>query len=264
MLICPLCKTKLLEEPKRFCCMQGHAYDKAKSGYVNLLIGSSSKSHGDEEAMILSRHRFLSQGHYDPLVDALLDILRSLKINSLIDLGCGEGYYTDHLQRALKLPVVGIDLSKSALKIASKANQNINYVLANITKTPIEDQSTDAVLSIFSPFDLKEAQRISSRYLILVRPNPQHLLQLKETLYEKILENPLPVTEFPQSLCILEKEISFMMDLDHDSLNDLLMMTPYAHTSPQSGLQKVRALDHLSILAQFHISVFQFLHASST
>jgi 23S rRNA (guanine745-N1)-methyltransferase len=264
MLICPLCKTKLLEEPKRFCCMQGHAYDKAKSGYVNLLVGSSSKSHGDEEAMILSRHRFLSEGHYDPLLKALIDILGSLKISALIDLGCGEGYYTNALERALNIPLVGIDLSKSALKIASKANQNIDYVLANITKTPIADQSTDAVLSIFSPFDLKETQRIAQRYLILVRPGPKHLLQLKENLYEKTLDNPLPVTEFPQSICILEKELHFMMDLNHEAIIDLLMMTPYAHTSPQSGLQKVRDLDHLSILAQFNITVFQFLHASST
>jgi hypothetical protein len=52
------------------------------------------------------------------------------------------------------------------------------------------------------------------------------------------------------------------MKLDHSALLDLLQMTPYQHTSPQSGLQKVNELTSLDVSAQFHISVFQFLHAA--
>jgi len=261
MLICPLCKTKLLEEPKRFCCLQGHAYDKAKSGYVNLMIGSSSKAHGDEEAMILSRNRFLSGGYYEPLRLELCESLKSFHLSSLVDLGCGEGYYTNQLEMILKIPVLGIDLSKSALKIAAKANPKVDYVLANITKTPIADHSCDAVLSIFSPFEVKEVQRIGQRYFIVVRPGPKHLYELKEMLYDHVVENPLPEVNYPGATCIQEKELNFRLDLKHEALSDLLMMTPYAHTSPQSGLQKVRQLDHLTVSAAFHISIFQFLQA---
>ncbi len=262
MLICPVCKTKLLEEPKRFCCMQGHAYDKAKSGYVNLLIGSSTKSHGDEEAMVLARHRFLAAGHYQPLQNTLIQILRDLNLKSLVDLGCGEGTYTNALYQALTIETIGIDLSKSALKLASKNNPQVHYVLANITKAPIENQGTDAVLSVFSPFELEEARRIAQRYLIVVRPLPRHLIQLKEVLYTQIVENPQPVTILPQTSCILEKEIIFEMKLDHTALMDLLNMTPYQHTSPQSSLTKVNAYSFLTVSAQFHVSVFQLLHTT--
>jgi 23S rRNA (guanine745-N1)-methyltransferase len=260
MLICPLCKTKLLEEPKRFCCMQGHAYDKAKSGYVNLLVGSSMKSHGDDEAMVNSRTRFLSQGHYDPLRKELIRILKELDVASLADLGCGEGSYTNAIQQALQIPVFGIDLSKSALKIASKANPNVNYALANITKAPLADQSVEAVLSVFSPYDLNECARIASWYLILVRPLPKHLDELKAVLYDKVIDNPMPDTVLPQTVCILKQEVIFPMKLDQASLSDLLDMTPYAHTSPLCGLQKVKALQKLTVTAQFQVSVFRFLH----
>ena len=212
--------------------------------------------------MVVARTRFLSQGYYDPLLNSLIEILNELKINSLVDLGCGEGYYTNPLQIALNIPIVGIDLSKTALKTASKANHHVEYALANITKCPLDDQASDAVLSIFSPYDYFEAQRIAQRYLIVVRPGPKHLIELKAVLYECVVENPIPDLDYPQSRCILEKTLNFKMNLKNESLNDLLMMTPYSHTSPQNGLQKVRELKQLSVSAHFHISVFQFLHAS--
>ena len=260
MLICPLCKTELLEEPKRFYCPKGHAYDKAKSGYVNLLIGSSMKSHGDDDAMVNSRTRFLSQGHYDPLKNELITIIKDLKVQSLADLGCGEGTYTNAIQKALNIPIYGIDLSKGALKTASKGNPDVHYALANITKAPLADHSVQAVLSVFSPFDLKECRRISSEYLILVRPLPKHLTELKAVLYDKVIENPMPDTVLPQTTCIINREVIFPMALDQASLSDLLDMTPYAHTSPVSGLQKVKNLSHLTVTAQFQVSVFRFLH----
>lgn len=259
-MICPVCKQTLHEETSRFVCEKGHAYDKAKSGYVNLLIGSSPKSHGDDEAMVLARLRFLGQGHYDPLKDRLIEILRSLEIKSIADLGCGEGSYTNKIRQALNCETIGIDLSKSALKQASKADPKVRYVLANITKTPLADHSVDAVLSVFSPYDLKEAQRISSQYLVLVRPLPKHLLELKAVLYENVLDNPQPETNFPMTTCVLKETVVIPMALDQSSLNDLLAMTPYAHTSPKSGIDRLKALTQLTVTAQFEIAVFRFLH----
>ena len=240
--------------------MQGHAYDKAKSGYVNLLIGSSSKSHGDDEAMILSRHRFLTLGHYDPLRDALIKIIKELKITSLVDLGCGEGYYTNAIHQATHCAIIGIDLSKSALKLAAKADPKVDYALANITKAPLADHSVQAVLSVFSPIELNETRRIASEYLILVRPLPKHLTELKAVLYEQVIDNPMPDTLLPQTRCILSEELNFSMILDQAALSDLLSMTPYAHTSPLKGIEKVKALTSLTVSAQFQVAVFQFLH----
>jgi len=240
--------------------MQGHAYDKAKSGYVNLLVGSSTKSHGDDEDMVNSRTRFLRQGYYKPLENRLIELIKELKITSLVDLGCGEGTYTNAIQEALNIPVIGIDLSKTALKSASKSNKKVIYVLANITKSPLADQETDAVLSVFSPIDLNEVERIGKRFLIFVRPCPDHLIELKQELYEHVLKNPQPETNLSQMKCIVEEELKFIMNFDHDSINDLLNMTPYVHTSRKEDVLRVKSLTGLMVSAQFHISIYSILH----
>ena len=45
--ICPVCKKPLVKNEKSYICESGHNFDIAKSGYVNLLTGSSRKNHGD-------------------------------------------------------------------------------------------------------------------------------------------------------------------------------------------------------------------------
>ena len=38
---CPLCGAPLKEEANRWICPKGHSYDKARSGYVNLLLAGA-------------------------------------------------------------------------------------------------------------------------------------------------------------------------------------------------------------------------------
>ena len=99
--------------------------------------------------MVEARQAFLSQGHYRPLMNVILETIASLEISSLVDLGCGEGTYTNAIAQR-EIQVIGIDLSKTALKRAAKGSKAI-YVLANLTQTPLMDHSVDAALSIFSP-----------------------------------------------------------------------------------------------------------------
>ena len=65
---------------------------------------------------------------------------------------------------------------------------------------------------------------------------------------------------FRSMRCMLEEELKFTMNLDQDSITDLLDMTPYVHTSSKEAVLKVKALPHLAISAQFHISIFRILH----
>lgn len=52
---------------------QGHSFDMAKSGYVNLLPANRkhAKNPGDNAVMMRARKRFLDAGHYAPLLQAL-------------------------------------------------------------------------------------------------------------------------------------------------------------------------------------------------
>ena len=47
MLICPVCKKKLIKENKTFRCENNHSFDCAKQGYVNL-SRKQTKNHGGQ------------------------------------------------------------------------------------------------------------------------------------------------------------------------------------------------------------------------
>ena len=70
---CPVCGEILRENENGFSCVSGHGFDKASSGYVNLLMSNASgKRHGDDKLMVRSRRDFLEKGFYSGLKKELV------------------------------------------------------------------------------------------------------------------------------------------------------------------------------------------------
>ena len=94
---CPVCGAELQEEEKGGVCPQGHRFDKARSGYLNLLPPSGKKTRepGDNKEMIRARWSFLQKGYYSPLADLAGEITlgEGKPPLRMLDAGCGEGYY---------------------------------------------------------------------------------------------------------------------------------------------------------------------------
>jgi 23S rRNA (guanine745-N1)-methyltransferase len=80
-LICPLCRTPLTLENKSQRCANGHSFDIAKEGYVNLLLVQQKKSKepGDNPEMVKARREFLQAGYYQPLCNAASQLIAPLK-----------------------------------------------------------------------------------------------------------------------------------------------------------------------------------------
>ncbi len=103
---CPLCHQPLTQANNSFVCPGRHQFDVAKEGYVNLLPVQHKRSRdpGDSAEMMQARRAFLDAGHYQPLRDAIVNVLKE-KSNSedaaILDIGCGEGYYTHAFADAL-------------------------------------------------------------------------------------------------------------------------------------------------------------------
>jgi len=127
MLICPYCGERLLllREERVYRCERGHTFDIAREGYVNLLR-HPSKLQADTREMLVARRRFLDHGYYAPLaemigatVGAWLRTHESLTSEGsptgVLDAGCGEGYYTRALARALAIGTTPSEVSETAL-----------------------------------------------------------------------------------------------------------------------------------------------------
>ncbi len=254
---CPVCKKELIQNTHSLVCMKGHCFDRASQGYVNLTIGSKQRKSGDEKAMIAARSLFLSQGYYLPLHDKIIACLRRLPFRDALDLGCGEGYYTNAMANAFPSTVwTGVDLSVDAVKFACRHNQNVTYLIGGISDLPILAHSIDLTLNIFAPIYKNEILRVlkDSGHAVFVLPGEKHLLELKEQLYPEVRLNPIPYDGMEGFETAFIEDLDFMINVNSNvDLTALLHMTPYVHRSPKEGLLRVASLDSLRVQCSFRI-----------
>lgn len=251
---CPVCG-KPLSGDKTFKCENNHSYDKNKHGYLNLLMSnaSSQKRHGDDKCMVIARSEFLEKGFYAPVRDALTAALQkhARETMRILDAGCGEGWYTAHFAAALAdcTPrIAGVDISKDALRQAAKRGLT-ELAVASTAKLPVASESCHAVLNIFSPPELREFHRVLTSDGILIRalPMENHLLGLKQAVYETALLNPAPVTEIDGFTLLESVPVQYRVTLDSaDDIWNLFTMTPYYYKTGKADQEKLKMLDHLT------------------
>ena len=183
MFICPHCKGELILEEKRLFCKSGHSFDKAKAGYVNLLRSQSGGVHGDNKEMIRARKDFLDGGYYSPLWQALEEGLKKYAPASILDVGCGECYYTEGMANALPLAqIAGIDISKDALNYGAKRMKGrAQTAVASAYDLPLKSGRVEALTLFFSPYAEQEIQRVLQKngLFLMAIPGKSHLWELK-------------------------------------------------------------------------------------
>lgn len=263
ILMCPVCRQSLDLNEKTWRCGQGHSYDVAKQGYVNLHVvqHKHSKNPGDTPESVDARRAFLQGGYYQPLQHAVVDLLKQLDVKTVLDIGCGEGYYTSAMQQVVE-QCVGVDIAKNAVQRAAKLNNEVTWVVGTGATLPVLDQSMNACTSLFSPIPQAEIARVlkDDGYLIVVTPASEHLYAMREALFEQV--NPHTPEKFVEQLQDLfelkqEQIIDAPFVLDQQSLKNLIAMTPYAYkASPERRLQ-LEQQSQLEVTASFQIYVFQ-------
>ncbi len=266
---CPICAQGLDRQDSRYLCPQGHSFDRAAAGYVHLLPANKmhSKDPGDDKGMATARNRFLSGDYYAPLRDALAELALAYapKGADILDAGCGEGYYSAALYRALvqggKAPkMAGVDLSKHALRRAAKREKAIEFAVASVYDLPVGDRQADLLVNCFSPLALEEFLRVlrPGGFYFYVVPGARHLWELKEVLYPSPYPNEDKLTPY-QGLRYLEvKEVDGSIHLpDQQTISDLFQMTPYFWKTPKEGAQRLSQLTELDTTISFRIHVFR-------
>lgn len=259
MLRCPNCKSLLVKDNNTYHCIKGHSFDIAKSGYTNLLV-HTQKSTGDNKEMVKARNTFFKKDYYVSLKRQLLEIIRNLNIDTMIDAGCGEGYYTNYIKDYLDINIHGFDMSKYALNYASKANKKVNYFVSSIFDLPLIDNSVDLVLSIFAPISEIEFRRIlkDEGYFIKVSPHKRHLWELKELLYDKPYENEIKDFNYQLFDKVDEYIVKDVVTIgSSEDLKALFIMTPYYYHTSKEDIDKLNNVDKLDITLEFYIEVYK-------
>lgn len=251
-ILCPICNNVLFKQDNTYKCSNKHNFDIAKQGYVNLNMHNSQNS-GDNDAMINARDTFLKKGYFEFLLN---EINKHINANdSLVDLACGQGYYTS---RFVAKDKIGVDLSKHGLKIASKNDKSSTYLLNSIFHNPLEDNSADKIITIFAPIAKEEIVRIlkNDGQFILVRPSDNHLLELKNAIYDKSYLNDNEDISIEGLKHINTFNISKKELLKHDDIINLFMMTPYVNTTSKKDKDKLDIIEELEITFSFIIDIY--------
>jgi 23S rRNA (guanine745-N1)-methyltransferase len=258
MLLCPVCAEPLSQQDRTLRCGNGHCYDIAKEGYVNLLrTNKSGDKIGDDKYSARSRRDFLNKGYYAPLKDALCQIFAD-KQGSVLDICCGEGYYTSALGENPNLQVYGFDIAREMIRLAAKRG-NGTYFVANMASIPVADHSFDFAIHLFAPFHEKEFRRIlkpgGSLYTVI--PGENHLYGLKRALYDTPYQNDemLPQTDFLQ-LVSTEKVTANITLASPEDIESVFRMTPYYFHTSQADRGKLSAYQTLETPIEFVIARF--------
>lgn len=269
---CPKCSLALRGEQgaqaNSFQCANHHNFDRAREGHVNLLLAQNknSKNPGDDLLMVKSRRAFLNAGYYSFLANQLaLSIAKKVKNKgeSLLDLGCGEGYYLEQLQARLDAVLfAGVDISKHAIKLAAKRVRQIQFAVASNYELPFFDNTFDLALSIFSPVNPDQAQRVlkPGGYLIMVGPGPEHLRQLAQHIYQSTERQT-------NNFTAIESSLEFSLETTHslakqiqvsgENITQLLAMTPYYWKASAEQQKTIESLRTLITQVQFEIKIYQ-------
>lgn len=261
--ICPICQSPIIIHDKTWVCdatfaknAKQHSFDVAKQGYINLLPVQfkKSKNPGDSEPSILARQRFLQQGYYDGLAKGLVEFTKSqLSVNDQmiwLDVGCGEGYYTEQILSLNPKHLIAMDISKPAVQTTAKRLKNAptptTCLVATASQMPLADNSVNLISSIFSPILPDEFARLlaDNGTVLIAKPLSHHLIQLRQGLFETVQEHDSDkfIEQMAEKFELKsQREISADITVDREALADLMTMTPYAYRASPARRQVVLA-----------------------
>ena len=278
-LACPLDGAPLQRQGGSLRCADGHCFDLAAQGYVNLLPVQNKRSldPGDNKEMVAARRRFLEAGHYQPIADAVARAVLAAaapgRTLTCLDAGCGEGYYLRQLAAAgdaHPLALLGLDISKWAVQAAAKRDgqdargaPRAAWVVGSNAGLPVLPGTLDRVLCMFGFPVYAEFARVLRRggELLQVDAGPDHLRELREVIYPTLKpERPAPRQAPPGFAHLATDTLRFPVHVDGAApIADLLAMTPHLYRATAEGRARAAALTALTMTVDVRLARYQRL-----
>lgn len=184
---CPVCRQKMISVTgNSLICENNHHFDFNRHGYLHFLNGAANTEYSRE--MFESRRQLLTAGLFKPIVQKISQLMPQ-KAMRILDVGTGEGtplLQLANLRSKCNDTMVGFDISKPGITLATQLPLNAFFCVADLRKLPFAASSFDFILELFSPSDYREFNRVlkDDGTLIKVIPNANYLVELRHLLYQ--------------------------------------------------------------------------------
>ena len=261
-LLCPICAEVLTKQEKSYVCPNRHSFDIARQGHVNLLPVQNKRSlnPGDTAQQVAGRRTFLDGGFYAPIRNALCQLAKDHGCTGpILDVGCGEGYYSAELSKVLDAQLLGLDISKEAVRYAAGRYKSAQWICASAARLPVGDQSIGLLTSLFALTIPEEFSRVLRQdgAFIQVLAAEDHLLGLKNIIYpelhhkEKFTTPDLPGFRLAES-----RKLQFTFTVEKEQVQNLLAMTPHVYRIGKEGADRLRQTEALTDTASVVLNLY--------
>lgn len=261
-LLCPICGEVLAKQDKSYRCENRHSFDIARQGHVNLLPVQNKRSlnPGDTAEQVAGRRTFLDGGFYAPIRETLCALAKDHGCaGPILDVGCGEGYYSAGLANALNAELLGLDISKEAVRYAAGRYKNASWICASAARLPVKDQSVGLLTSLFAltvPEEFHRVLRPDGAY-IQVLAAEDHLMGLKNIIYPELHHKEKFTTpELPGFRLAESRSLRFTFHLEGEQVQNLLRMTPHVYRIGKEGADRLRQTRTLTDTASVVLNLY--------
>ena len=261
--VCPVCGLLLRKQDRSYVCENRHSFDIARQGYVNLLTVQQKHSltPGDTREQVLSRRSFLEEGHYAPIAQALIDAARKYGASGeILDVGCGEGYYSARLAKALNLPLTGLDISKEAVRCAAAKYKDFTWLCATAAHIPVRDGAAGVITSLFALTLPEEYRRVLAEggLYLQVLAAQDHLLGLKSIIYDQLnFKEKQTVPELPGFTLLESIPIRFSFAGEGEQVQNPFSKTPQVFRIGKAGAERLQKTEALTDTASCVLNVYR-------
>ena len=262
-LLCPICAELLIKQEKSYRCEKGHSFDIARQGHVNLLPvqHKRSLSPGDTAEQVVSRRAFLDGGFYAPIRQTLCALAKEHDCHGpILDVGCGEGYYSAGLASSMETELLGLDISKEAVRYAAGRYKNAQSICASAARLPVKDHSVGLVTSLFALTMAEEFHRVlrSDGAYIQVLAAEDHLLGLKNIIYPELHhKEKFSTPEIPGFRLVESRPLQFTFTVEGEQVQNLLSMTPHVYRISKVGAENLRQTQKLTDTASCVLNLYR-------
>lgn len=209
---CPICQVPMHLDLSSLVCQNRHTFNIAKQGFVNFLRQTKGDKHYDM-ASFEKRSQILAAGYYDPILKVISERLRDLPGHShVLDVACGEGYYSRQLAQQFDKDFMAFDLAKDSILLAARQNpqKNVAWFVGDLAQLPLREHGIDVILDIFSPANYQEFGRLLSDHGLIFKviPHEDHLKEFRQLLPEAQAYSNQDVLEHFQESCELLERVT--------------------------------------------------------